>query len=115
MGRMSWVVKTDGQHEHVVFQIEEDGKSLGHMMLDGASAEKLAHAIGDSRSALNDPVTPQLDPNAILEAIPDPSWQIEAYRRPEGRLLALRHPGLGWLAFVIPDQQARRIAEWLTK
>ena len=44
-----------------------------------------------------------------------PAWRIPGYRAAEGRILALRHPGLGWLTFVIPHKEAASIAEWLTK
>jgi hypothetical protein len=34
---------------------------------------------------------------------------------PEGRMLALRHRGLGWLRFLFSPEQAHAIAEWLKK
>jgi hypothetical protein len=115
MARMGLKVWTLEDSEHVGIQLEEDGKPLGHIFLDGPSAEKVAHDIGRHRAGLKDEVTPELDPNSRLAAIVNPGWKIPGYKLQEGRILALRHPGLGWVSFVIPEDQAERIADWLTK
>jgi len=112
---MELKVATDGMHEHVVIELWMDGKPLGHTQLDGATAEMHIQEVADARAQLTDPVSPMLDPNSMLDAVVDPSWRIEDYRISEGRIVAFRHPGLGWMAFVIPEEQAKSIAEWLTK
>jgi hypothetical protein len=101
--------------EHVTVEMWMDGTPLGHMFFDGATAEKHIHDMARHRAALSDPVAPDLDPGARLEAQIDPAWRIPPYRYPQGRLLCLRHPGLGWLSFVLPDKESQAIAEWLTK
>jgi hypothetical protein len=108
-------VATDGMREHVILELWMDGRPLGHIQFDGATAEKHIHDVGRHRANLSDPVTPTLEPGARLEALVDPAWRSPEYRLPEGRILSLRHPGLGWLTFVLPDKEAAAIAEWLTK
>jgi hypothetical protein len=107
-------IATDPTRRYVVIELWMDGKRLGHINLDGATAEEHVHAVAKHRADLLDPVAADLHPGARLDAVFDPKWRvlnpIEA-----GRILALRHPGLGWLPFVLPDKEAQSIAEWLTK
>jgi hypothetical protein len=93
--------RVDKKKENVVIQIEEDKRALAHILLDSATTEN--H------------IPTELDPGSRLEALIDPIWHIPNYRREQGRILALRHPGLGWLSFVLTDKEAASIAEWLTK
>lgn len=115
MGRMMVKVWADEPREHVVVQTEEDGKPLAHVYFDGATAEQHAHNVAKWRALLKDEVARDLDPGSRLEAIVDPVWRVSGHRVPEGRILSLRHPGFGWLSFVLPDKEAAALAEWLTK
>jgi hypothetical protein len=114
MARMRLNASVDSSREHVVIELSMDGKPLGHIELDSASVEKHIHDLAQHRANLIDPVTPTLDAGSRLEAIVDPRWRVPKPIE-QGRVLALRHPGLGWLSFVFPDKEARAIAEWLTK
>jgi hypothetical protein len=115
MVRMELRVATDGMREHVVLELLRGGKPLGQIQLDGDTAEKHVHDVARHRANLIDPVTRTLKPGARLEALIDPAWGTPKYQLPEGRILSFRHPGLGWLTFVLPDEEATAIAEWLTK
>jgi hypothetical protein len=115
MDRMVMKVWTTDDKEHVGVQLEQNDKALGYILFDGASAEQHMHNVARHRAELNDGVAPDLDPGARLEAIVDPTWRTPKYRLQEGRILSFRHPGLGWLTFVVPDKEAASIAEWLTK
>ena len=114
MARMALNASVDSSREHVVIELSMDGKPLGHIELDSASVEKHIHDLAQQRANLIDPVTPTLDAGSRLEAIVDPRWRVPKPIE-QGRVLALRHPGLGWLSFVFPDKEARAIAAWLTK
>ena len=114
MARMALNTSLDSSREHVVIELSMDGKPLGYVELDGASVEKHIHDLAQHRANLIDPVTPTLETGSRLEAIVDPRWRVPKPIE-QGRVLALRHPGVGWLSFVFPDKEARAIAEWLTK
>ena len=115
MDRMELVSGIDPQRENLVVELRQNGKALGHVILDPATAESHIHALAKHRETLTDPVTPELEIGSYLDAVYNPVWRVPAARHKEGRVLALRHPGLGWLAFVLPDREAAQIAEWLTK
>ena len=92
-----------------------DDKPLGHIELDAATLEDHIHKLAAHRSRLAEEVPRDLDPGSWLEALIDPIWRFPGQRSEHGRILALRHPGLGWLSFILPDKEARAMAEWLTK
>ena len=83
-------------------------------LLSGAEAESRIQAVGDARSKLNDAVASTLDPGSRLRPIVDPNWKVEDYRVPEGRIISLRHPGLGWLTFILSEDSASEMVRQLT-
>lgn len=88
---------------------------LGHIVLDAASVEGLISSLANVRASMAEPVTPEIDPGTELRCIIDPIWRTRIPPHPSvpGPLLALRHPGLGWLSFILPDTEARALGQWL--
>jgi hypothetical protein len=68
---------------------------------------------------MRDEVPSELDPGSRLGVTIDPVWTTADDDPPvtggNGKVLALRDPGYGWLAFFFPDKEAAAIAGWLTK
>src|SRR5712675_892082 len=98
MGRIvirSW---PDQSGDNVVIQIEDDGNPLAHVILDAASVEKHIHDLAKDRSQLKEGVTPRLEMGSRLETILNPHWHGPDFRLDEGRILSVRHPGLGWVS-----------------
>lgn len=92
-----------------------DGKVVGWGTFDDASQlDQFIQGAGAMRAALSEPVPAKLDPNPRLHVTTDPSWWVFD---PTGeyQLLALRHPGFGWLGFDLPQPWADAIAEHLKK
>lgn len=109
--KMRLVASRAPDGEHVQIQLDMNDEPLGYILFDGATAELHAMAVAKVRSELPDPVAPTLDPGSRLEAIGDPAWRTEMSEY--GPMLALRHPGLGWLGFVIPGHEAQKLGEAL--
>lgn len=80
---------------------------------DAAAMDELILALGTVRAAMSEPVTPRLDPNSRAPSTRDPAWWCSVY--PDFHGLFLRHPGFGWLAFVLPRNEAKAIAGWLLR
>lgn len=105
------------ERDRVVLEMRENGIALGHILYEAPELESLIRIIANQRAGLLDPVSPELDPGSRLEVIPDPAW---ATRRPKdpGRerdvVLALRHPGLGWVSFLLPPHEAAALGQSLT-
>jgi hypothetical protein len=67
-----------------------------------------------ARQGMAEQVPLKLDPMPRLPTEEYPNWWVFD-PTPQGRTLALRHRGFGWLAFLFSPEQADRIAEWLKK
>jgi hypothetical protein len=101
--------------ETAVIELHEDGKALAHITLDAASLEGVIRELGRVRSNMNEIVPLELDPGARIETTPPSSWRVPgAHNGPtETLLLALRHPGLGWLGYLFDEVNARKLGKAL--
>lgn len=48
-----------------------------------------------------------------VQAFPDPAWLITGHL--QGAALNIRHPGYGWLAFMIPPHEAIKMRDTLNR
>lgn len=98
--------------EHLCLQMENDQGPLGHILLSAPELEQFIEQLMEQRARLSEQVAEDLDHNTRLKALLDPIWRTSPDNS-QGRVLALRHPGLGWTAFVFPPAEAERIAGYL--
>ena len=49
----------------------------------------------------------------LVQAVVNPAWVAPAFKAPQGRVLILRHPGLGWIHFIFPEERADQVAKVL--
>ena len=103
--------------ENTVVEIWSGGKLLVRHLLDAASLDAHIHLLAKCRTRMRDAIPDERDPGSRFETLIHPKWFIPPPEDdpPEGRVMLVRHPGLGWLAFVFPHTEAAKIAEWLTK
>ena len=116
MTRMELKARLNETRTEAIIELWMEGRPLGHINLPAAELEGFIHQLARHRRRMAEEVVRDLDPGARLEAEIDPAWRSPkkwSGEGAEGKLLALRHPGLGWLAFVFPEQEAQRIAEYL--
>jgi hypothetical protein len=114
MAKIELAARTDSDRQHVLLELRMNGKPLGHIALSGSDTEHHIHAIARHRAKLADRVSRELDPGSRLEAIFDPIWETPTHKAAaQGLLLAVRHPGLGWLSFLFPHREAAALGQWL--
>lgn len=87
---------------------------LSHLTFDAWQLDELIVALGKLRASMADEISDTLEINSRLEATVAPAWRIPDNLAQSGRTLALRHPGFGWLGFVIPLDQGEEMARWLS-
>jgi len=75
--------------------------------------DKFIADLGSHRALMLDEVPRGLDPKSRTQTVHDPSWRPASTPGHSGKTLALRHPGLGWLGFLFPDNEAAAIAKYL--
>ena len=85
------------------------------MPLSALKIDDLIQQLADLRETLAPQIPMSPTPLAKFMALPVPEWHVSQELREDGRSLFIRHPGLGWLAFLIPHQDCARLAKHLTR
>jgi len=83
-----------------------------------ASPEELSDLIESftrTRAEMTDEVPTDLDPNAAITALVNPFWKITPAPNQDGVVLAIRHPGAGWMGFYLPSSSALRLKKLLNE
>ena len=104
---------TDGTGSIQFEMIPDAGGAAVETTLSPKEAQELVDLIGQVR---------MMTPNAVaaepaegqVQAVVDPAWRAPTYKAPQGRAVALRHPGLGWIHFIFPEEKAERFSKLLT-
>jgi hypothetical protein len=89
------------------------GESVSWVELDGHGLDWLIGQLAAARANLAEPVIDAFDPATQPAAIEDPAWWVSDPNS-SGSTLALRHPGVGWLSFHMPRNEAAELARWLS-
>lgn len=113
MARVEFRLSLRVDRRSIFFEMLIEDRRVGYCDLDSAEAEQLIEMLMDKRLELADEVAREIDPGTRLPVLVDPVWRAPGFRLDKGRILALRHPGLGWLSFCFPDKEAEKIAETL--
>lgn len=84
--------------------------------LDALDLESLIEHLSDLRSKLLPQVSTEFVPGVPCCVVINPAWR--AFRDTSlpdhPQVVALRHPGLGWLAARLPDHEAINLSRWMT-
>ena len=99
---------------NIILEAWMNGAPTGSLTLSPADTDALIRDLAKNRALLVQPVASEPSEDAVDPVI-DPVWQTPEVRYPEGRMLSIRDPGLGWLTYIFPDNEASDVAEWLTK
>jgi hypothetical protein len=111
--RLDVLISPDQRTATIVLRMQDD--PLGHMILDAAGLELLIKNLAGARAVMEEPVAREIASGTELISVLDPAWRTRTPPHPSvpGPLLALRHPGFGWISFVLPDHEARSLGQWL--
>ena len=97
------------------FTLTMDGHPLGHIILEPPDVEDLIQKAAAIRASMAESVPNEIEPTARLLAADDPIWNTKIPTSSPGPrvLLTFRHPGLGWLANLLPREEARKLGQSL--
>jgi hypothetical protein len=97
------------------YQESDNGQSWARLTsLNPAKVEEMIRELADLREALAPQVTTTIVPGQRLFVTPEPLWKVSDEVREDGKVLLIRHPGIGWLGFIIPHDDCKRLAKKLT-
>jgi len=110
--------------------VAEDSKSVwlrfsapsgpkNEIVVDAARLDELILTLAAARAQMSNPVPaePLSGPLKKEAVVVDPAWRtnMPPHTSLDGLLLRLRHPGLGWLTFLLPHHECVSLSEWLLK
>jgi hypothetical protein len=95
-----------------------EGKPASELTLTPRDLDLIIGVLGEARAIMSKPVSfePSKDRRRELMVL-NPAWRTEPPIHPtlNGITLRLRHPGLGWLTFLLPWNEVKSLGEWLVK
>jgi hypothetical protein len=83
------------------------------LKLDAAGIEEMQKNLGTLRAAMKPEVSKTFALGQGVHAVPDPIWMTEPDVMLGNSLLHIRDPRFGWLHYLIPKNEARKLAEYL--
>ena len=81
--------------------------------LDANEVDSLLHKLGDLRARLVPEVEADWYPGGMLEVVCDPRLKAASELMEGNPLLHIRDPRFGWLHYMIPREDARRLGQYL--
>ncbi len=111
--QLSCALSTD--RKQATLALTSRDELLGHAVLEAPEVEDLVQRLAEVRTMMAEPIPGKLEPLARLKAIRNPAWTVTAADGPAEApvLLAIRHPGLGWSANLLPLHEARSLGQAL--
>ena len=92
--------------------IGDGGEQSVRTVLNPEESQGLVDLLGAARMVTPGAVA-AAPAEGVVEAVVDPAWVAPAYRAPQGRVLILKHPGLGWIHFIFPEDKADQVSKIL--
>jgi hypothetical protein len=83
--------------------------------LDVAAIDQAIDSLARVRASLVPPIPAKVTSGDRVSVRTDYKWQVREGKIEDRRILSLRHPGFGWLNFAMPDDDAKDLAQWLTR
>ena len=81
--------------------------AFGPLNLSADETERLIDELAKFRRKMK-PEVPRQIPNGQRDGMPvDPIWLVQQFV--DQRVLGIRHPGIGWLLFLLPEAEAKKL------
>lgn len=97
------------------YQESGNGQTCARLTsLNPAKVEEIIQELSDLREELAPQVAASIPAGKRMFCTPEPIWDVSGENRADGKALLIRHPGLGWIGFLIPHDDCKRLAKKLT-
>jgi hypothetical protein len=112
-------VTLDASKSAATIDLLTGGKPATRIELQARELDAVLAVLGEARATMRDGVpfnTPE-QRNARELVVLNPTWRADPQLHPSlsGIFLRLRHPGFGWLTFLLPHHEAQSLGSWLVK
>jgi hypothetical protein len=109
-------VSTSADCSHALIDLVGAGRSSAAIKLSALELEGVLHQIAATRACLAEPVPDEVKEGSGVVAIYNPRWGLTVPSGegvPPGILMLLRHPGLGWISFLVPPDESEALGRSL--
>lgn len=89
-------------------------EGIPRLRLNSVALEELQNCLGKVRAGMVPPVSAVLPGGASLSAVSNPQWVLSPAGNSADSLLNVRDPRYGWLHFVIPAEEGRKLSAFFT-
>ena len=96
----------------IAFEMIGDDEASVSTVLTPKESQELVDLLAAARMVTPGAVA-EAPAEGMVQAVVDPAWMAPAYRAPQGRVLIVKHPGLGWIHFIFPEERADQVAKVL--
>lgn len=106
---------------NVIVEWVDEEKTRARFSLPGRTEWRAEHVsaliqvLAEIREEMSPPVSPDPPPLRGSDALHNPRYATELHTFSGGTLLEIRHPSLGWMDFVLPSLERRRISRFLAE
>ncbi len=107
--QINWQIAQDGMTVRI--SINSPTACLADIILPAKVVDAVIHGLAHLRGQMTPPVPEQYPVGQTLQAIALPDWYTEIEPSTGLTNLCLRHPGLGWLAFLLPPAHLDQMTE----
>jgi hypothetical protein len=105
--------RISADRKSAILRLLSERGSVG-IRLELPELEDFIQNVAKVRALLEEAVPVSVDPGSRVHVVLSPLWTVSAnsgIERSPGILVSLRHPGFGWLSFVLARPDARRFGE----
>jgi hypothetical protein len=81
--------------------------------LSADDVEKLIAELAKFRQKMKPEVPHELGPPLHVPGIEDPSLAVRSHRGSNAKTIAIRHPGIGWLQFLLSEEEVKKLGDHL--
>lgn len=112
---LPWNISVSDDKKLTTITLYNGEENSGSISVTAAELDNFITDLARVRMSMTDEVPREISSGIPLEAIIDPAWRTRPLPHPgiPGPLLCLRHPGFGWLGFILPNQEAINLGQWL--
>ena len=110
LGKMTWRIGyAEKEQQNLTVQIREDEKALAHIVMTPDDIGSLIRHLSGFRANMKPEITRKM-PTKNLRSPQDPLCFVLDLPVLPGKLLVIRHDGLGWLSFAFSEGEAKKLA-----
>jgi hypothetical protein len=114
MSKTNWNIRfTEDRHQTLTLEISDSEKLLGHTELSALGVEGLIQILMTMRMKMTPPVPMEFPTIPPVKGPANPIYAVIDVPVMPGKLVMIRHEGLGWLNFLFPQKEADKLAHGL--